>query len=177
MSQIEVLINEAEIADLVNNLAQQIVDDHKDQSNLYFVTVLKGARTFSDDLQKRILDIQNFEINDYEIRLSSYGKGTESSGKIKVVKDIEGDVQGQEVIIVEDIIDTGRTLNFLRNYLLNEKGARSVKICSLLSKPSRRKVDVQIDYIGREIDDLFIFGYGIDKGEQYRDLPHIAFQK
>ncbi len=177
MAEIEVLINEAEIANLVNNLAQEIVEDHKDQSNLYFVTVLIGARTFSDDLQKRILDIQNFEINDYEIRLSSYGKSTESSGKIKVVKDIKGDVQGQEVIIVDDIIDTGRTLDFLRSYLLNKKGARSVKICSLLSKPSRREVDVKIDYLGREIEDLFIFGYGIDKGDKHRELPHIAFQK
>ncbi len=181
MAEIEVLINEAEIAGLVNNLAQEIVDDHKDQSNLYFVTVLIGARTFSDDLQKRILDIQNFKIGDYEIKLSSYGNSTESCGKVTVVKDIKENVEGLDLVVVEDLIDTGITLDFLKNYLLNKKGARSVKICSLLSRPSRRKsdIDLPIDYLGREIPDLFVFGYGLDRGEgdEDRKLPNIVFQK
>ncbi len=177
----EVLIDQEEIADLVNNLAKQIVEGHKDQSNLYLVTVLKGARTFSDDLQKSILGIRGFKIDDYEIKLSSYGNSTESSRDVKVVKDIEENVEGLDLIIVEDLIDTGITLDFLKNYLLNKKGASSVKICSLLNKPSRRdeKVDVQIDYLGRDIPDEFVFGYGLDRGQgdEDRKLPNIVYQK
>ncbi|TKJ17231.1 hypoxanthine phosphoribosyltransferase [Candidatus Woesearchaeota archaeon B3_Woes] len=177
MGQFEVLISQEEIADLVNGLAQEIVKNHQEQFPLYLVTVLNGARTFSDDLQKRILGIQSFEIVDYEIKLSSYGNSTESSRDVEIVKYIEENVEGLDLIIVEDIVDTGLTLDFLKNYLLNEKGAHSVRICSLLSKPSRRETDVQIDYLGREIPDKFIFGYGIDKGEQYRGLPDIVLQE
>jgi len=118
--------------------------------------------------------MQKFEIDNHYVKLSSYGHSKDSSGKITVKKEVD-DVQGKDLIIVEDIVDRGLTLKFLEDYLLNKKHASSLKVCSLLSKPSRRVVDVKIDYLGKEIPDLFIFGYGLDDAGKCRELPNIRY--
>ena len=134
------------------------------------VGVLKGAFVFVSDLVRNI----NLDLSLDFIAVSSYGMSTESSGVVKINKDIEMDLTGKNVIIVEDIIDTGLTLKYIKEYL-SGKNAKSVRICTLLDKPSRRKCNVDVDYVGFEIEDLFIVGYGIDCKEKYRNLPYIAY--
>lgn len=174
--EIEVLIEREEIKEKVEELGDDIYQDHKDYKELNLVTVLEGARTFSKDLERELFN-HGFEVNNYFIKLSSYGSGTESSGHVEIEKDLEGNIEGKDVIIVEDIVDTGLTLSFLRNYLLKEKKANSVKIATFLDKYSRRKCKVPLDYAGFEVEDKFVVGYGIDFNEQYRDLDYIGFLK
>ena len=174
MKKIEVLIEHEKIIGKVKELAKKIVDEYKDREELYFVTVLIGAKTFADDLIKEILKLKEFRINNNFVRLSSYGSGTESSGQVKVVKDIENNFKDKDLIIIEDIVDTGLTLNFLKNHLLKERKAHSVEVAALLDKPLRRKVDVKIDYLGFTVPGKFIVGYGIDFNEQYRELDYIG---
>ena len=116
----------------------------------------------------------NLDVKIDFMSVSSYGMSTTSSGIVKILKDIDQDISNKNVIIVEDIIDTGLTLNYLKDYLL-KKNAKSIKICTLLDKPERRKCNIQVDYIGFEIEDKFIVGYGIDYKEMYRNLPYIAY--
>jgi len=168
-----IIINSSEINLSVKNIAQQILSDNPEKNQLVFVAVLEGAKWFANDLIKEIKKIKNVRIITESVKLSSY-KGTESTGNVMVKKDVDGDISGKDVLVVEDIVDTGRTLSFLKDYLLNVKRARSVKICSFTDKPSRRKVDVDIDYLGFKVPDKFIVGYGLDYEQKYRELPYIA---
>jgi hypoxanthine phosphoribosyltransferase len=163
------LISQEEIENKVIELAKKIEKDYEKQEVL-IVGVLKGAFVFVSDLVRNI----NLDLSLDFIAVSSYGMSTESSGVVKINKDIEMDLSGKNVIIVEDIIDTGLTLKYIKDYL-SGKNAKSVRICTLLDKPSRRKCDVDVDYVGFEIEDLFIVGYGIDCKEKYRNLPYIAY--
>ena len=163
------LISQEEIENKVIELAKKIEKDYEKQEVL-IVGVLKGAFVFVSDLVRNI----NLDLSLDFIAVSSYGMSTESSGVVKINKDIEMDLSGKNVIIVEDIIDTGLTLKYIKDYL-SGKNAKSVRICALLDKPSRRKCDVDVDYVGFEIEDLFIVGYGIDCKEKYRNLPYIAY--
>lgn len=172
-SQIEprVFISCREIETVVCRLAARINEDYRGRK-LILVAVLKGAFVFMADLIRH-LDLQA-EVE--FVCLSSYGQSRESSGKVKVVQGLCADIRGRDVLIVEDIIDTGLTTNFLLNYLKKQKPS-SVKICSLTSKPSRRKLPVNIDYLGFEVPDKFIVGYGIDWDGKFRHLPDLCFIK
>ena len=163
------LISQKEIEAKVVEIAKKIEKDYENQE-LLVVGVLKGAFVFVSDLVRNI----NLDLSIDFMAVSSYGMSTQSSGVVKINKDIEMDITGKNVIIVEDIIDTGLTLKYIKEYL-SGKNAKSVRICTLLDKPSRRKCDVEVDYIGFEIEDLFIVGYGIDCKEKYRNLPYIAY--
>lgn len=171
MEKLEVLISKEEIKKRVSELGSKITHDFKGKTPV-LVSILKGGGFFIADLAREIK--LNVSI-DY-IETASYGEETESSGSVKITKDLSKPVQGKDVIIVEDIIDTGYTLEAVKK-LMRVRGAKSVKICVLLDKPSRRKVPVKIDYCGFEIPDKFVVGYGIDYAEKYRNLPYIAVVK
>lgn len=163
-----VMISKEEIAAKVQEIAEMIDRDYQGEQ-LLVVGVLKGACVFVSDLIRQM----NIPITLDFMSVSSYGMSTQSSGIVKIIKDLDMDITGMNVLIVEDIIDTGLTLNYLRDYL-NARHVKSLKICTLLDKPQRRKCDVKADYSGFEIEDKFIVGYGIDCQEQYRNLPYIA---
>lgn len=163
-----VMISKEEIAAKVEEIAAQIDRDYEGQQ-LLVVGVLKGACVFVSDLIRQMTVPITLDF----MSVSSYGMSTQSSGIVKIIKDLDLDITGMNVLIVEDIIDTGLTLNYLRDYL-NARHVKSLKICTLLDKPQRRKCDVKADYWGFEIEDKFIVGYGIDCQEQYRHLPYIA---
>ena len=148
-------------------LAVQIRNDHPD--DLHVVAVLKGAFIFMSDLARHMPGQVSLDF----MALSSYAKGTTSSGEVRLQKDLDSALDGRNVVIVEDIVDTGLTLNYLQD-ILRSRGPRSLRTACLLSKPSRRKVDVKVEYIGFTIEDRFVVGYGLDYAEQYRNLPHIA---
>jgi len=164
-----VLISREQIAAAVSRLAAEISRDYRDRRPL-LVAVLKGAFIFLADLV-RLLD---FPLEVEFIRLSSYGQGKKSSGKVKVVHGLGTEVRGRHVLVIEDIVDTGLTTSFLLDYLKKKKVA-SVRLCSLTDKPSRRQVPVNIDYLGFTVPDRFLVGYGIDWDEKFRYLPDICF--
>ena len=166
-----VLLSQEKLEKIVKSLAKQIEKDYNDKEFM-MIGLLKGSVAFMADLMKRI----NLDFSIDFIVASSYGSGTESSGRVKIVSDLTLPVQGKDVLIVEDIIDSGNTLNFVMNYLMT-KGANSVKVCTLCDKPSRRKVPLVPDYCGAEIPDEFIVGYGLDYDEKYRNLPYIGILK
>ena len=166
-----VLVSEKQLEKIVNTLAKQIEKDYND-NEFMMIGLLKGSVAFMADLMKKIrLD---FSI-DFMVA-SSYGSGTESSGKIKIISDVTIPVKDMDILIVEDIVDSGNTLNFICNYLVT-KGAKSVRVATLCDKPARRKVPFTPDYIGTEIPDEFIVGYGLDYDEKYRNLPYIGVLK
>ena len=167
----EVLFTEEELKEIVKELGKKITEDYKGK-NLFLITVLKGAVVFLGDLMRAIEMPCEIEF----MVLSSYGAGTTSTGSVKIVKDIDLPLEGKDVLIVEDILDTGFTLSFLYKLLEDRKPA-SVEICTLLDKPERRKVDVVAKYVGRQIPDEFVVGYGLDYDEQYRNLPYIGVLK
>ena len=167
----EILFNEEEIAKKVKELAKKITEDYRGK-DLTVIGILKGSNIFMGDLIRKI-DIP-LQI-DFMV-VSSYCQSTESSGIVRVIKDLDYSIEGKNILIVEDIIDTGLTLAYLKEILLKRK-PQSVKICSLLDKPARRRVDLEVDYIGFETPDEFIVGYGIDYSEKYRNLPYIAVLK
>ncbi len=167
--QCHILFSREEIATTVSRLAGEIREDFQDKNPL-FIGVLKGSFMFMADLVRRL----NFPLEIEFIGLSSYGAGRESSGKIKVVRGLRSGVEGREVLVVEDIVDTGLTTSFLLDYLRKKKPA-SLKLCALTDKPSRRQVPVTIDYLGFTVPDKFIVGYGIDWNEKFRNLPDICF--
>lgn len=167
----EVLFTRDDIAKRVAELGAEITRDYEGK-DLIVVGILKGAGVFMCDLIREI----NSPIKIDFMSVSSYGNSTESSGIVRITSDLHQDIQGCSVLIVEDIIDTGYTLHYLREYLRN-RGAEDVKICTLLDKPSRRQVEVPVDYIGFEVEDRFIIGYGIDYAEKYRNLPFIGTLK
>ena len=169
----KILVPEEEIVEIVSKVASEINRDYSVDKNLVVVCVLKGSMMFTSDLAKKI-DLP-FEIE--FVRVSSYGNSTESSGKINIILDFDReDISQCDLLIVEDIVDSGNTLSYLVQHFLN-KGARSVKTCTLLDKPSRRKVDFQPDFVGKIIPDEFVFGYGLDLFEKFRDLPYVAVVK
>jgi hypoxanthine phosphoribosyltransferase len=168
----EVLITQEEIKDRTRDLAQQITADYKDIEDLLLICVLKGAFIFLADLSRQLKRPHCLDF----MGVSSYGAGTVSSGAVRIVMDLKEDIAGRHVLIVEDIIDSGHTLEYLLRSL-QARSPASIRICSLLSKPSRREVDVPFDYVGFEIPDEFVVGYGLDFGEIYRNLPCIAILK
>ena len=167
----EVLISEEEIRNRIRELGKEITEDYRDK-DLVLIGILKGAAIFMSQLS---MDIELPLYIDF-MSVSSYGKASSSTGEVKIVKDLDESVEGKDILIVEDIIDTGLTLSYLKDNLL-KRGARSVKIVTLLDKPDRRNVLVDIDYLGFEVPDEFIIGYGLDYAEIYRNLPFIAALK
>lgn len=168
---LRVLLSEEEIAAKVREMGAHISQDYKN-SNLMLVTVLKGAVVFLADLMRQI-DVPA-EI-DFMV-VSSYGAGVKSSGVVKIVKDLDVPLAGKDILIVEDILDSGLTLSYIKE-LLQSRGPRSIRIATLLDKPSRRKVDLQADYVGFAVPDEFVIGYGLDYDERYRNLPYIGVLK
>lgn len=168
MKEIKVLISEEKINKRLDELANQLMKEYKEQ-DLMFLCILKGSIFFTVELAKRIKNNIQFEF----IEVSSY-ENNESTGKIKLNKDITGSIEGKNVIIIEDIVDTGRTLCFLKEYLL-QKNPKSLKICTLLDKPSRRIESIETDYIGFTIENKFVIGYGLDDEQNYRNLNYIGY--
>jgi hypoxanthine phosphoribosyltransferase len=168
-----VLADEAKIGEICDRLAEEITKDYGDSKrDLIFVTVLKGSVLFASDLMRRIPLPCEMEF----MKVSSYGAGTETSGFIQVHLDLKRDITDADVIVVEDIIDSGRTLQKLQS-LLENRGAHSVKCCTMLDKPDRRQVDMKVDYVGMSIPDEFVVGYGLDYDEKYRNLPYVGVLK
>ncbi len=166
--EIKELISKEKIEKRIEELAEEISKDYEGKS-IEFIVVLKGATIFAVELAMKLKPNVRFDF----IEISSYS-GTESTGVLKVNKDLNVDIEGKDVLIVEDIIDTGRTLSYLRDYLLSQK-PNSLKICTLVNKPSRRIVDVPIDYNGFDIEDKFIVGHGFDIDGDYRNMPFIGY--
>lgn len=169
MEDVKVLINEEQLQKRVNEIAKQIEEEYKGKE-IILICILKGSVFFTVDLAKRI----NGDVKLEFIRVSSYNDGTESSGEIKMKLDLKDSIQGKNVIVIEDIIDTGRTLSYLVEYLKMKK-PESVKLCALLDKPDRRVVEVKVDYTGFQIPDKFVIGYGLDFDEKYRNLPYVGY--
>jgi hypoxanthine phosphoribosyltransferase len=163
----QVIIPADEVQNRVRALAREIAADHP--LGVHLVCVLKGAFVFLSDLARSM----ECEVTIDFIALSSYGSGTQSSGQVQLLKDLESPIEDRDVVIVEDIVDTGLTLAYLQE-ILKARAPRRLRTACLLSKPSRRRIDVRVDYIGFTIDDLFAVGYGLDYRDRYRHLPHIA---
>ena len=163
----QVLFSAEQIQSRVAEMAKEIRRDYPE--GLHIVAVLKGAFVFLSDLA-RAMDGQ---VSMDFMAVSSYAKGTTSSGEVKLLKDLDTTLDGKDVLIVEDIVDTGLTLSYLQE-ILRARGPRVLRTACLLSKPSRRLTDVKVEYIGFTIEDQFVVGYGLDYAEQYRNLPHIA---
>lgn len=168
----KVLFSQEMIADKVEELGKKITNDYNSDDEIVVIGVLKGANMFLSDLIRKV-DLQLYI--DF-MAVSSYGNSTESSGVVRILKDLDLEIEGKHILIIEDIVDTGLTLKYLTENLKSRKIA-SLKICTLLDKPSRRKCDLHIDYVGFQIPDAFIVGYGIDYAEKYRNLPYIAMIK
>ncbi|MDO4744305.1 MAG: hypoxanthine phosphoribosyltransferase [Clostridia bacterium] len=165
----KVLVDEKALDKRVEEIAKQINSDFAGEK-VIVVGVLKGSFMFMSDLIKKI----NLDTEVYFLKAESYGKGTETSGTVKITKDIERDINGENVIVVEDIIDSGFTMREVFK-LLKDRNPKSLKLCSCLSKPSRRECEINIDYLGFEIPDKFVIGYGLDYAEKYRNLPYIGY--
>ena len=166
-----ILLSEDQIRARIQELGQQLTADYREK-NPIFVGILKGVVVFFADMIRAIpIDCQI----DF-MAVSSYGGGTESSGKIQVKKDLSADIEDRHVVILEDILDTGLTLRHTVDYLMTKHPA-SLKICTLLAKPDRRKAEIQADYIGFTVPNLFVVGYGLDFDERYRNLPYIGVLK
>jgi hypoxanthine phosphoribosyltransferase len=162
-----IFLTEAQIASTVGRLATEISRDYRNKNPL-LIGILKGSFVFMADLVRRL----EFPLELDFIRLSSYGSGRQTSGTVRVVQGLRSAVKGRHVLVVEDIIDTGITVAFLLKYLKKKQPA-SLRLCTLLDKPSRRRVPVKIDYLGNTVPDKFLVGYGLDSDEKYRNLPDI----
>ena len=169
----KVLISQEEIEKITDRIADEIDRDYKDSKRLLLLCILKGSVVFMGDLMKKV----SLPVEIDFMKVSSYGGGTSSTGRINIILDLHrNDLSECDIIVVEDIIDSGKTLSYLTEYL-KIGGAKSVKTCTLLDKPSRREVDFTPDYRGVEISDEFVVGYGLDYAEQYRALPYIGILK
>ena len=165
-----VLFTEEEISTRVRELGEKISSDYKDiDSPLLTVGILNGALVFFADIVRQI----NIPVQFDTLIASSYDANSHTSGRVNILKNLENDVKNRHILLIEDIIDSGTTMNYLLGYFKDKKAA-SVKICALLNKPSRRKVDVKIDYCGFDIPDEFIVGYGLDFAQHYRNLPYLG---
>ena len=167
----KILFTEEELAQRVKELGAQIAEDYKDKEPV-LITVLRGSYIFMADLSRAI---DRPCVIDF-MSVSSYGKGTTSSGQVQITKDLSEDIAGKDVIVVEDILDSGNTLSYLLEILKARKPA-SVRLCTLLDKPERRVKDIQADYCGFTIPDAFVVGYGLDYAEKYRNLPYVGILK
>ena len=165
----KVLIEADQIQARVSGLAAEIERDHPGGEPLHLVCVLKGGFMFMADLVRSMSTRVTLDF----IAVSSYAKSTSSSGEVRLLKDLDSGLEGRQVVIVEDIVDTGLTLTYLQD-ILRARSPRSLRTVCLLSKPSRRLVDVTVEYVGFTIDDQFVVGYGLDYAEKYRNLSHIA---
>ncbi len=168
----EVLISKEEIAAKVEELGAKITEDYAGESIL-LVGILKGSVPFMADLM-RAIKLEDVQI-DFMV-VSSYGDATETSGVVQIRKDLDSSIAGRNVIIVEDIIDTGLTLSYIKQHLL-ARNPKTLKVCTILDKPSRRKVDFKGDYVGFEVEDKYIVGYGLDSAQKYRNLPYVTWVK
>ena len=167
----KVMITEEQLQERIAELGAQLTEEYKDSFPLA-VGVLKGAMPFMTDLMKRFDSFIGLDYMD----VSSYGNATVSSGEVKILKDLNTSVEGRDVLIIEDIIDSGLTLSYLVD-LFKYRKAKSIKIVTLLDKPSGRKVDLGADYVGFKVPDGFVVGYGLDYAEKYRNLPYIGILK
>ncbi len=167
-----VLIDEANLKTRIQAIAEEITADYDGIPDLLMICVLKGGYMFLSDLSRALKRPHTIDF----MGISSYGSGTKSSGAVQIIMDLKQPITGRHVLIVEDIIDSGRTLDYMRRNLLARSPA-SLRICSLLNKPSRREIDVHVEYIGFDIPDEFVVGYGLDFDELYRNLPCIAVLK
>ena len=165
---ISVLISEADVDAKIAELGKQISEDYAGKS-VHLICILKGSVFFMCELAKRITVPVSMDF----MSVSSYGDGTKSSGIVKIAKDLDETLEGKDVIIIEDIIDSGRTLYYLMD-VLNARKPKSMKLCTLLDKPDRRVKDVKVDYVGFAIPDEFVVGYGLDYAQKYRNLPYIG---
>ena len=166
-----ILYSEETLAETVKKLGAQISEDYKDR-NLLLVSILKGSIVFMSDLMRSISIPCNIDF----MAVSSYGSGVKSTGTVRILKDLDRDIRGYDVLIVEDILDSGMTLNYLMD-LLYARNPNSIRICTLFDKPERRSVDIYADYKGIEVPDEFIVGYGLDYDEVYRNLPYVGVLK
>ncbi|CAH2715060.1 Hypoxanthine phosphoribosyltransferase [Neobacillus rhizosphaerae] len=164
----DMMISETELKKRVKKLAEEIETDFNNEP-IFLIIVLKGSFVFAADLIREMKG----EIKVDFISVSSYSDQTETTGKVKLLKDLDANITNQNVLVVEDIIDSGLTLHFLRDHLKMHK-PKQIKICTLLDKPERRKIALPVDYVGFVIPDEFIVGYGIDYAQKYRNLPYIA---
>ena len=167
----KVLVTEQEISEITKALGKKITEEYKGK-NVLLVSILKGAVVFMADIMREI-DLK-CEI-DFMV-VSSYGSGVKTSGNVKIIKDVDIPLTGKDIIIIEDILDSGLTLNYIIN-MLKERNPNSIEICTLLDKPSGRKAEVYAKYIGKEVPDAFVVGYGLDYDERYRNLPYVGILK
>lgn len=169
--RVEVLLTEKEVDDRIQKIGEQISRDYEGKQ-VHLVCVLKGGSFFMCELAKRITVPVSLDF----MSVSSYGSDTKSSGVIRIVKDLDESLKDKDVLVVEDIVDSGRTLSYLLE-MLKARGPRSLKLCTLLDKPERRVVEVNVDYTGFQIPDEFVVGYGLDYDQRYRNLPYIGVVK
>lgn len=169
--RVEVLLTEKEVDDRIWAIGEQISRDYEGKQ-VHLVCVLKGGSFFMCELAKRITVPVSLDF----MSVSSYGSDTKSSGVIKIVKDLDESLKDKDVIVVEDIVDSGRTLSYLLE-MLKARGPKSLALCTLLDKPERRVVEVKVDYTGFQIPDEFVVGYGLDYDQRYRNLPYIGVVK
>lgn len=165
---IRVLLSEKEVDDRIQAIGDQISKDYAGKQ-VHLVCVLKGGSFFMCELAKRISVPVSLDF----MSVSSYGSDTKSSGVVKIVKDLDESIKDKDVIVVEDIVDSGRTLSYLLE-MLKDRGPKSLRLCTLLDKPDRRVIDVDVDYTGFQIPDQFVVGYGLDYDQRYRNLPYIG---
>ena len=166
--KIKVLIPEEDVNTRIEELGKKISEDYAGRQ-VHLICVLKGGVFFMCELAKRISVPVSMDF----MSVSSYGDGTSSSGIVKIAKDLDESLEGKDVLIVEDIVDSGRTLYYLMD-ILGKRGPRSMRLCTLLDKPDRRVRDVKVDYVGFEIPDEFVVGFGLDYAQKYRNLPYIG---
>ncbi|MBP3435597.1 MAG: hypoxanthine phosphoribosyltransferase [Clostridia bacterium] len=166
-----VLFTEEQIAEIVQNMGRQISKDYEGK-NLVLVSVLKGSLMFMADLMRAITIPCSIDF----LSVSSYGSGTVTSGEVRILKDLDGSLEGKDLLVVEDILDSGVTLSFLLK-TLSARNPASVRLCTFLDKPERRRVDIHADYVGASVPDAFIVGYGLDYAEKYRNVPYVGVLK
>lgn len=166
--KISVLIAEEDVDKKIREIAEKISKDYEGKT-VTLICILKGSVFFTCELAKRITIPVKLDF----MSVSSYGAGTESTGRVKIIKDLDDSVEGKDIIVIEDIIDSGRTLHYLMTLLASRK-PNSIKLCTLLDKPDRRVVPVDVDYTGFNIPDKFVVGYGLDYDQNYRNLPYIG---
>lgn len=166
-----VLFSEEKLAEIVERMGKQISEDYKGK-NLLMVSVLKGSVVFMADLMRAITIPCSIDF----MCVSSYGSGTKTSGVVKIIKDLDINLQGYDLLVVEDILDSGMTLSYILE-LLQSRSPKSVRLCTLFDKPDRRTVDIKADYVGAVVPDEFIVGYGLDYDEKYRNLPFVGILK
>ena len=167
----EILYTEDQLAEIVARMGRQISEDYRDK-NLFMISVLKGSLIFMADLMRAVTIPCSIDF----LSVSSYGAGTTTTGAVRILKDLDDSREGKDLLIVEDILDSGVTLSFLMKNL-SARNPRSIRLCTLLDKPERRKVDIHADYVGAQVPDEFIVGYGLDYAEKYRNLPYIGVLK